>query len=170
MTRAFDATVLAYAVNRFVPEHPRAVRVLEELMEGEVPAALAWPSIHEFLARVTHAHAVVRPLRPAEALRFVEQVLSSPQVRAIAPGPGHAAALRGILEGLETQGLPPGLEVAAVLREHGVRELLSADRGMRRYRFLDVVDPFHGDDWTPRTRPARRYRVLTPRVRRARGG
>ena len=52
-----------------------------------------------------------------------------------------------------------------LLREHGVRELLSADRGMERFPFLDVTDPVHGAEWEPTQGPARRYRVLTPRSR-----
>jgi hypothetical protein len=60
--------------------------------------------------------------------------------------------------------VPPGLagvETAAILWEHGVRELLSADPGMRRFAFLDVRDPLHGAEWSPREHPALRYR---PRV------
>jgi hypothetical protein len=49
------------------------------------------------------------------------------------------------------------------LREHGVRELLSTDPGMRRWRFLDVRDPLRGEPWSPGARPARRYRTLTRR-------
>ena len=60
--------------------------------------------------------------------------------------------------------LPPCLETAVLLREHGVRELLSADRGMRRFTFLSVRDPVHGEAWSPAQPPARRYRVLKARA------
>jgi len=46
-------------------------------------------------------------------------------------------------------GLPPRIETAALLREHGVRELLSLDPGMRRYPFLAVTDPLRGGDAPP---------------------
>jgi len=61
---------------------------------------------------------------------------------------------------VERASLPPGFEVAVVLREHGVRELLSADRGMRRFRFLEVRDPVHGEPWSPAEKPTKRYRTL----------
>jgi len=32
--------------------------------------------------------------------------------------------------------------------------------GMRRFRFLEVRDPVHGEPWTPAEKPARRYRTL----------
>jgi hypothetical protein len=70
------------------------------------------------------------------------------------------------LLGVETrpQGALMGLETAVILREHGVRELLSSDRAMRRFAFLSVRDPFHGEPWTAGAAPAKRYRVLKHRV------
>lgn len=158
---AIDATVLAYAVNRHAPEHPRAARALEELANGELPWALPWPAVHDFLGFATHPHAVVRPLGADDAWAFVERVLSSPSVRPLGPTDRHPIVLAEVLSRLSG---PPaglaGLQLAVTLREHGVRELLSSDRGMRRYGFLSVRDPLHGELWTPREAPVRRYRVL----------
>jgi len=159
---AVDAGILACAVNRHVPEHVRAARAVEELANGERPWALPWPVVHEFLNHVTHPHAVARALRAADAWAFVEELGHSASLRFLGPTARHAAVAAEVLEGLrgEGGGLPTGFELAVVLREHGVRELLSSDRGMRRYRFLDVRDPVHGELWTPTEPPARRYRVL----------
>ncbi len=164
---AVDVSVLAYAVNRFAPEHPRAARVVEELVNGDAPWALPWPALHEFLGFVTHPHAVARPLGAGDAWAFVERLLASGSVRALAPTDRHAAVLAEVLAG---SSLLPGtvgrLETAVVLREHGIRELLSTDRSMRRFGFLTVRDPVHGEPWTPETAPARRYRVLKTRAAR----
>ena len=163
---AVDTSVLAYAANRYAPEHLRAARALEELVNGDQPWALPWTVAHEFLGLVTHPHAVVRPLEPREAWAFVERLMTSPSVRMLSPGTGHAAAVAELLEAAgPAGGLTPGLETAAILREHGIRELLSADRGMRRFSFLTVLDPVHGEGWSPEARPLRRYRVLRARVR-----
>jgi uncharacterized protein len=164
---ALDTSVLVFAINRFAPEHARAASVVERLAESERPWALPSSVVHEFLAFVTHPHAVARALRPLDALGFLDELLATPGARLIAPGPRHAAVLRESLElAGEGPGLPPGLETAALLREHGVRELLSADRGMRRFPFLEVRDPLRGAEWMPDDPPARRYRVLG--VRRGR--
>ncbi len=165
--RAVDASLLAYALNRGAPGHVRAATVLEELANGERPWALPWPAVHEFLARVTHPHAVARVLRPADAWAFVEELSRSTSLRWLGPTERHAATAAEVLAmaDIGTPGWPAGFEVAVVLREHGVRELLSSDRGMRRFRFLDVRDPVHGELWTPAERPARRYRTLTRRPR-----
>jgi predicted nucleic acid-binding protein len=117
--------------------------------------------VYEFLSIVTHPHSVAHALRPLDALGFLDELLATPGARLLAPGPRHAAVLRETLQLAGTApGLPPGLETAALLREHGVRELLSADRLMRRFPFLDVRDPLRGAEWTPDEPPARRYRVL----------
>lgn len=160
---AVDASVLAYAVNRYAPEHPRAARVVEELANGDAPWALAWPAVHDFLGFVTHPHAVVRPLGPDDAWAFIERLLSSTSVRALGPTERHAAVLAEVLAGSPAaSGGLAGLQLAVTLREHGVRELLSSDRGMRRYGFLSVRDPLHGEPWTTKAAPLRRYRTLKP--------
>jgi uncharacterized protein len=160
--RAVDASILAYAVNRYAPEHPRAAVVVTDLANGEAPWCLPWPAVHEFLARVTHPHAVARALRPVDAWSFVDELARSHSLRFLGPTERHATVAAEVLalRQSDSPGMPTGLELAVVLREHGVRELLSADRGMRRYRFLDVRDPVHGELWSPAERPGRRYRVL----------
>lgn len=163
---ALDTAVLAHAANRWSPLHPRAAALLEELVNGDRPWALPWTVAHEFLAFVTHPHAVVRVLGPREAWSFLGEVLESPAVRTLAPGARHAAAVTEVIETLPaSEPLPPGFDTAVLLREHGVRELLSPDRAMARFAFLDVTDPLHGEPWTPARAPRRRYRMLTPRRR-----
>jgi predicted nucleic acid-binding protein len=160
---AIDTTILAYAVNRFAPEHPRAVQVVEELVNGEIPWALPWSVVHEFLHLVTHPHAVARPLKPSDAWGFVGQIAASPTVRMLGPTARHGQALVEVMASVPSgSGMVPGLETATLLREHGIRELLSADRAMRRFPFLSVRDPLH-EQWSTATRPQKRYRVLKPR-------
>ncbi|MBI1795776.1 MAG: hypothetical protein HY076_03645 [Candidatus Eisenbacteria bacterium] len=161
---ALDRTILACAVNRYAPEHARAAGLLEELANGPAPWAIAWPSVHGFLTLVTHPHAVARPLRPADAWAFVTNLRESGSMRLLAPTERHAAVVDELVASLPAEpGAAAGLETAAILREHGVRELLSADRGMRRFAFLSVRDPLHGEPWSPAAAPLRRYRRLTAR-------
>jgi predicted nucleic acid-binding protein len=161
---AADVSLLAYAVNRYAPEHRRAAGVLEDLMNGDTPWALPWPAIHEFMRLVTHPHFVARPLRVADAWTFVQEIFQSPSLHLLAPTPRHVTVLGEVLAFASGEpGFPPGIETAVVLREHGVRDLLSSDRAMHRFRFLSVRDPVHGELWRPGAPPARRYRRLAPR-------
>src|SRR5262249_26052293 len=122
------------------------------------------PAVHDFLRLVTHPYAVARPLKPSDAWGFVGMVIASPAVRMLGPTERHAQVVVELLGGAPSEGgLPHGFEIAVLLREHGARELLSADRGMRSYPFLSVRDPVRGELWRPSSAPARRYRVLAAR-------
>jgi len=165
---AVDTSLLAFAVNRYAPEHGRATAALERLMNGDTPWALPWPVVDEFLGYVTHPHRVARVLAVRDAWTFVTELGSGPAVRWLAPGERQAAALAELLDLAPAAGPPPpGFALAVLLREHGVRVLLTTDRGMRRYPFLEIVDPVHGEPWTPATPPERRYRRrVTPSAHR----
>jgi predicted nucleic acid-binding protein len=160
---AVDAGVLAFAANRWAPEHARAAELLEGLANGDRPWALPWSAVHEFLAFVTHPHAVARVLGPRDAWGFVEALRESPSLRLLGPGDRHAEVCAEVLSLRQPGpgGLPGSFATAVLLREHGVRELLSPDRDMRRWRFLEVRDPFRGEGWTPGAPPRHRYRVLS---------
>ena len=118
-----------------------------------------WPE------RRRRPHAVARTLTAGEAWGFVERLLESEAVELLLPTRDHVRVLGEVLAALGPGGgIPAGLETAVVLREHGVRELLSADPAMRRFPFLSVRDPVHGPPWTPEEKVARRYRVLRGRT------
>lgn len=159
---AVDSGVLVLAANRHAREHARAAELLESLADGDRAWAIPWSAAHEFLAFVTHRHAVARVLGPDEAWAFLEALLASPSLRMLGPTERHAEACAEVLALRDpaAAGLPGSFLTAVTLREHGVRELLSPDPEMRRWRFLDVVDPLHGEGWAPGARPARRYRTF----------
>ena len=161
--RAVDAGLLAVAVNRWAPEHSRAARLIEDLINGDAPWALPWSECHEFLRRVTHPHTVARPLGADDAAGVLELLLASPSVHPLSPTRRHAAVIREVLALTPIgRGLPPGLETAALLREHGVRELWSLEPGMKRYRFLTVENPLRPAPAGRSGAGRRRYRVLAP--------
>lgn len=158
---AVDTSILAFAVNRHAREHARAADALDALANGDPPWALPWPAVDEFVRFVTRPHVAPRPLAPSDALDFIAALLESTSVTALGPTARHAAVLAELLpDGVRPDALPPGFEIASVLREHGVREVLSADPGLRRFGFLTVIDPVHGPPWSPESPPARRYRRL----------
>jgi predicted nucleic acid-binding protein len=139
----------------------RAARALEELAASGHPWALPWSAAEEFVALVSHPHAVARALDPGEAWAFVEALLASPSANPLPPTERHARVAAEVLELAGSDAVrTPGFATAVLLREHGVGELLSARRDMRRFPFLVVRDPLHGPVWSAGERPTRRYRRL----------
>src|SRR5262245_38172159 len=162
---ALDTSVLAFGVNRYAPEHRRAVELVEDLVNGDAAWDLPWTVVYELLKLVSHPHAVARPLKTSDAWAFLGQVVASPSVHMLAPTERHGDALVEVLPSMGAEsGVPAGLGTAVLLREHGVRELLSAARSMRRYSSLAVRDPLRGEPWVPQAPPLRRYRMLRART------
>jgi predicted nucleic acid-binding protein len=164
---AIDAGLLVLGVNRYSPEHARAAELLESLANGDAEWAVPWSAVHEFLGFVTHPHAVARVLGPDAAWGFIESLASSASLRFLGPTERHAKVCAEVLalrDPASPGALDPSFETAVILREHGIRELLSTDPGMGRWRFLDVRDPLKGEPWRPGAAPARRYRTLTRRA------
>jgi uncharacterized protein len=143
---ALDANILVYAHREDSPFHAAAFRRVTELAEGPATWAIPWPCLHEFLAIVTHPRIYAPPTPLARALDQVDAWLESPTLALLAESTAHWPTLRGLL----TDGRVAGAQVhdarvAALCRQHGVRELWSADRDFSRFAGLAVVNPLVGD-------------------------
>jgi predicted nucleic acid-binding protein len=58
-------------------------------------------------------------------------------------GPQHRSLMRRmLLEGNATGNLAHDAHIAALLLEHGVTEILTADRDLNRFPGIKAVDPF----------------------------
>ena len=142
---AVDTNILVYAHRADSPWHDAASKTIAELAEGRSPWAIPWPCIHEFLAVVTHPR-IYAPATPlATAIDQVEAWLESPSVVLLSETQGYWAELRSALE----QGRVAGPQVhdarvSAICRDHGVRELWTADRDFGRFPALTVRNPLVG--------------------------
>jgi toxin-antitoxin system PIN domain toxin len=139
---AVDTNILVYAHRRDSEWHEKAAGALSELAEGPAPWAVAWPCLHEFLAIVTHPR-IYKPPTPVErALEQVEIWLESPSVRVLGEMAGHWKELAEIVsDGRIAGGAIHDARVAAICREHGIREIWSADRDFTRIRGVKVRNP-----------------------------
>lgn len=142
---AVDTNILVYARREEAPFHREARRLLGRLAEGRAPWALAWPCVYEFLRVVTH-HRVFQPPTPLDrAVEDLDSLFDSPSLTLLGEGPSHAGHLRATISAAEATGnLVHDAHIAALLREHGVRELLTVDRDFARFPGLKVRNPFRG--------------------------
>lgn len=142
LSASLDANILVYASNDGDPLSAPAQAFIRRLADGPDLVYLFWPTTLAYLRIVTHPSILPKPLTPKEAATNVERLLSRPHVRAI----GEASAFwRVYLDcgGSTARGnAVPDTQLAALMRENGVRILYTRDRGFRRFDFLDVRDPF----------------------------
>lgn len=105
-------------------------------------AGLFWPVLDEFLAVVTNARVFTSPTPAQRAFDQVEHWLASPRAITLDESPSHLRTLRALAnDGRATGGALHDARIAAVCLDHGVSELLTADRDFSRFPRLRVRNP-----------------------------
>lgn len=143
MSFACDVNVLLYASDGASPAHARARRFLEEACAGGDLFCLGWPTVMSYLRMATHPGIFASPLTPERALSNVEGLADLAHVRLLAEEPGFLEVYREVAGDFPVRGnLVPDAHLTALLKQHGVRTLFTRDADFRKFRFLDVRDPF----------------------------
>jgi hypothetical protein len=139
---ALDTNILVYAHRKDSEFHARAAGVLQALSGGRAAWAIPWPCVHEFLAIVTHPRLYAPPSTTAQAIDQVEAWLESPSLALLSESALYWSELRAALERSRAiGGAVHDARIAALCREHGVRELLTADRDFNRFAGLTIRNP-----------------------------
>lgn len=139
-----DLNVLLYAVNADAAQQAVAARWLEEAHEQPGGIGYAWVVLLGFLRIATRPGIFPRPLTLDEALGQVDDWLSHPRARILAPTERHAAVLARLLIGAGVGGdLVTDAHLAALAIEHGA-ELGSFDRDFGRFPGLRLA-PLHAN-------------------------
>ena len=139
---AVDTNILVYAHRADSEWHDRASAAIRALAEGRAAWAIPWPCLHEFLAVVTHPRIFNPPTPPAQAIAQIDAWFESPGVVLLSESGGHWTQLRSLIEaGRITGPVVHDARIAAMCLEHGVRELLSADRDFSRFPALTLRNP-----------------------------
>jgi toxin-antitoxin system PIN domain toxin len=142
---AVDTNILIYAHRKESPHNELAHQRVVELGQAGTLWAIPWPCIHEFLAVTTNRRVFDPPTPPAEAVDQIDAWLESPSLVLLAESERHWSELRALVAaGHVTGGRLHDARIAALCRQHGVRELWSADRDFSRFSGLRVVNPLLG--------------------------
>jgi len=140
---AVDVNVLLYASDASSSLQPQAIEFLERCVHNRELFCLAWPTLVSYLRIATHPSIFTRPLSHDDAARNVEVLLRAPHVRVLAEDERFWEIYREVSGDVPTRGnLVPDAHLAALLRQHGVSTLWTADRDFLKFSFLDVRSPF----------------------------
>ena len=141
--RAVDTNVLVYSEIVSSPHHRKARQALTELAEGDIPWAIPWPCIYEFLRVVTHPRIFHPPVAMTVALEDLGQILASPSLLLLRETSRHINLMTNLLlHSGATGNLVHDAHIAALCTENGVSELLTGDRDFHRFPELIVINPF----------------------------
>jgi toxin-antitoxin system PIN domain toxin len=143
MAGVVDTNILLYAANKDAPEHGAASRFLKKAVASPERWYLTEGIVYEFLRVTTHPKVFPRPLAAAEALSFVRSLLESQAFEVLAAGEKHWHALGEVVAGLRR---PSGnlffdVRTAALMREHGIREIYTADADFKLFTGIKVINP-----------------------------
>ncbi len=138
-----DTNLLLYAVNPDSPEHGPARALLEDWRRGTRSWFLTWGIIYEFLRVGTHRQVFPRPLTLPKAWSFVTALLAARRCGILLETERHAEVLDELAAAFPRLSGNPvhDLHTAALMKEHGVSEIRTADTDFHQFEFLRVVNP-----------------------------
>lgn len=143
MSVTVDANVLLHSSDDASPRQAAARRLLDDLARGPGLVHLFWPVVMAYLRIATHPGVFERPLAPDVARANVSGLLSRPHVRTPAEGERFWQAYEETVAGDPVRGnLVPDAHIVALMREHGVGTIWTADRDFRRFPGITVEDPY----------------------------
>jgi toxin-antitoxin system PIN domain toxin len=142
MSATIDANVLVYASDRRAGPHDAAEALVRRLAAGPEILYLFWPVLLGYVRIVTHPGILSTPLSPIDALRNVESLLDRPHVRAPGELDGFWSIFRSTAGDRPRGNDVPDAHLAALMRQHGVRVIYTADRDFRRFEGIEPRNPF----------------------------
>ena len=143
MAGVVDTNILLYAANSDAPEQPRAREFLLQAGRSSRQWYCTDGILYEFLRVSTHPRVFDRPLEWRQALEFLLPFISSPRFSLLSPGDRHWSWLEDVLQSLSK---PSGnlffdIRTVALMREHGVSKIYTADTDFFQFSGISVVNP-----------------------------
>lgn len=141
-----DTNLLLYAVNPQSPDHLAARELVEGWRSEGRPCFLTWGIAYEFIRVSTHRRVFPRPLKLQEAREWLDLLLTTPGVAVLTETDRHRSVLKQ-LAGAHPRlagNVVHDLHTAALMWEHGVSEIRTADTDFHQFSFVRAVNPLVG--------------------------
>ncbi|MBI5507619.1 MAG: PIN domain-containing protein [Deltaproteobacteria bacterium] len=143
MAGVIDTNIFLYGANADAREHRRARAFLQAALESPDRWYTTEGIVYEFLRAATHPKVFDRPLQWDEAFGFLSVFLGAPNVSVLSAGETHWELLDAQLRDLNQPGgnLFFDVRTAVLMKEHGVREIYTADTDFLQFADVRVVNP-----------------------------
>lgn len=136
-----DVNLLLYAHIDAFPEHARARRWWEALLNGSRPVGVGAPALFGFIRLASNPRVLDPPLSVDAVIGRVEEWFARPHVHFVQPGPRHLEIAFELLRQTGTAAnLTTDAQLAALAIE-GQGELHSNDADFGRFERLRWVNP-----------------------------
>lgn len=142
---AIDTNILVYAHREDSEWHEKSISALNGLVGSGRHWAIAWSSVHEFLAIATHPRIYNPPTPQDVAFKAIESWQNSRSLRFLHEGPGYLERLEKLCVNAKISGgRVHDARIAALCLNHGVAELWTADRDFSKFPELKTYNPLIG--------------------------
>ncbi len=143
MSYSIDANVFVYAALGASPFNRQALDFLDRCRNDSEILCLTWGTLMAFLRLATNPSIQTPPQSVEDAMDSLANLVALEQVQMITEQDGFWDVYRDSVAGHRVRGnLVPDAHLAAILRQNGVKRLYTRDADFRRFKFLDVRDPF----------------------------
>lgn len=138
-----DTNILVYAADADAAAHTRCRAWLDAQRRRPDAWFTTWPIVYEFLRVTTHARVMRRPWTIAGAWQFVAALLAAPGLEVLVPTDRHPIIAQNVVDELPhlAGNILHDMHTAILMREHGIRRIVTRDTDFHRFPFLEVVDP-----------------------------
>jgi len=136
-----DTNILLYAVNRSDERSARASRSLESMVNGGSHWAMSWSTVYEFLRVATHPKVFSSPLDCESAWDFISEIINRPGCLILTETVVHGETVDQCLKEIPRirGNLLHDFRIAVLMREHGIKQILTEDRDFRIFPWIDVI-------------------------------
>lgn len=140
---AIDTNILLYAHFDDYPEYKLVRPWLTEFLENCEIFFLSWQVVYEYVRIVTHPKILRKPLGIAQAAEDVKKYHADSRCRMLQETSEHLATVMSIWKDIPTArgNFVHDTHYAALLKEHAVKTVVTADSDFLKFRFLNVVNP-----------------------------
>jgi toxin-antitoxin system PIN domain toxin len=143
MSYSVDVNVLLYASDQANPRYEKAIQFLLDRASDPELFCVCWTTLMSYIRISTHPSIFSQPLLPEEALENIKSLLKQPRVRVLAEDDGFLAIYREVTGEFPVRGnLVPDAHLAALLLQHGVHKIYTADSDFKKFEFFKVSNPF----------------------------
>ncbi|MBI4520960.1 MAG: PIN domain-containing protein [Gemmatimonadetes bacterium] len=138
-----DTNLLLYAAVEQFHEHDRALELVSQWRDDVLPWHLTWGIAYEFLRVSTHPAVFQPPLSFPAAWSFLAAVTTGPGFSFLLPTARHALIVADLATELPSVrgNIMHDVHTAALMREHGIAEIRTADTDFHVFPFVRVVNP-----------------------------
>lgn len=142
MSGILDTNILLYAVNQDDARHEMALSFLVDATRSAT-WYLTDGIIYEFLRVSTHPRVFPTPLTASQAFSFLKPLLGNSRFIILATGTRHWQILSAMTSRLRspTGNLFFDIRTVALMREHGIPRIYTADTDFLQFEGIEVHNP-----------------------------